>query len=309
MQTPILIAAICGFAATLLNMAPLTGHALGFMVSMVAPMPIFLAGLMQGWVYTAIAGAIATGVTLAVAGEMAGLIFAVSVAVPAIVLVRQALLAQDDGTGTMVWYPVNRLAWWLVGLGAMIGVVLSMVLADGLLDQVLEPVIDMADPDGRIDAAGREALMTAMNRVAPAVVAASLVLTIVLNGAWAQRMAERMGRAVRPRMVFTDLQLPVSGAVALALCVLGSMLAPGEIGQVAVIGASMLGLLFVLQGFAVVHLKARNRANGVLMLGGTYLIVLFTMPVLGPIPLIFIMLLGIADSFMTIRPQTPGAGT
>ncbi len=309
MQSRWLITAMCGLAAAICNLAPLTGNAMGFMLSMVAPMPIFAAGLMQGWPHALFAGLLAIGANLLVGGDQQAMLFGATVAVPAILLVRQALLAQQDQDGNLIWYPVNRLAYLMALLGTGMGIVTIIVLGQGAFDAVAGAMIDMVDTEGQIDASGRAQLVEGLNRVAPAVIAASLVVTLVINAAFAQRIAERLQRAVRPALLLTSLRLPVFMTGLLAALVLVSSFLDGLPGQVALIGATMVGLLFTLQGLAVIHLFARARPNGVLMLAFTYLIVLFTMPVLGPIPLLFIMLLGIADTFLNVRPSPPAAGT
>lgn len=108
MSGSLVIAAACGLAAALCNLAPLSGTPGGLMLNMVAPLPIFLAGLMQGWLFSLVAGLVAGAITLAVGGPVTAAIFCGIAAVPATVLVRQALLAQQTAEGDLEWYPADR---------------------------------------------------------------------------------------------------------------------------------------------------------------------------------------------------------
>lgn len=274
------------------------------MLNMVAPLPIFLAGLMQGWRFSLVAGLVAGAITLAVGGPVTAAIFGGIAVVPATVLVRQALLAQQNDEGELEWYPVQRLGLLLAGIGGVLGLG-AMALLDGeTVAGVVDQAIGMVNTEGQlpqeVTAAVRQTLIAAV----PGFFAASAVLSLILNGAVAQRIAERTGRAVRPRLPLTAMHLPATVAMGFGAAMLLSGLLGGAAGQVAVIAAMVLGLLFTCQGLIVAHLFAR-RSGGVPMIAGLYIAGLAMLFLLGPVLPFILMLLGIADAFFGLRGGRP----
>jgi uncharacterized protein YybS (DUF2232 family) len=299
-----LIAAACGLAAALCNLAPQSGGFGGLMLSMIAPMPIFLAGLLQGWVFSLAAGALAAGTTMALGGVTFGLLFAGMVMIPAALLVRQALLAQNQEEG-LVWYPVTYLAYWVMGIGAAIGLAAAFLLGGEQAADIVDGAFGIVAGDQDIPEDTKSAVRDMLVRSIPAFVAGSAVLSMVLNGAVAQRIAERSGRAVRPKLAFTELRLPAMAAFAMAgLSVAGGLL-PGFPGQLALIGASVAGLMLVMQGLAVAHIFARS-AGGAMPLVGLYVFGFAMLLLMGPILLMALMLLGVTDAFFGLRRRSRG---
>ena len=86
------------------------------------PLPLFLAGLTHGLPAVVIAGAVGTLIS-ALNGLLSGGIYLVTFAAPAVLVVRQALLARPateasanaEVHGDLEWYPAGRLVVWLVG--------------------------------------------------------------------------------------------------------------------------------------------------------------------------------------------------
>ncbi|WP_417515718.1 DUF2232 domain-containing protein [Minwuia sp.] len=306
MSTQLLIAAACGLVAALCNLAPLSGNSGGFMLSMIAPMPIFIAGLMQGWLFSLGAGLLAAAITLGIGGTLPAALFTATVVLPASVLVRQALLAQPDQDGDLVWYPVTRLALWLGGVGVVIGLGAMAVIDAQILDGIVDTALAIVAGESEIPAEVRDRVRDFAVRAVPAFIATSAVLSLLLNGSVAQRIAERTGRAVRPRLVFTDMRLPSVLALGLAVLTLAPLFLTGVAGQVAMILAFMLGMLFALQGLIVAHLYARA-AGGVPLMAGLYIFGLALLLLLGPVLIMTLLLLGIADAFFSLRRRPSGS--
>lgn len=275
------------------------------MLNMVAPLPIFLAGLMQGWLFSLVAGLVAGAITLAVGGPVTAAIFCGIAAVPATVLVRQALLAQQTAEGDLEWYPVQRLGLVLAGIGGVLGLGAMALLEAETVAGVVDQAIGMVNTQGQLPQEVTASIRQALIAAVPGFFAASAVLSLVLNGAVAQRIAERTGRAVRPQMRLTEFRLPASVALGFGAAMLLSGLLGGTVGQIAVIVAMVLGLLFTCEGLIVAHLFARN-SGGVPMLAGLYIAGLAMLFLLGPVLPFILMLLGIADAFFGLRGGRSG---
>src|SRR5689334_13425121 len=106
-------------SAVLLFLAVAMGSVGAVILGNLAPLPLFALGLGAGLMIAAAAGA----TSAALVGLIAGIIPAMGVIVlfvmPAVVLVRSALLSRIDSEGRLEWYPAGRLVTWLVGIGAL----------------------------------------------------------------------------------------------------------------------------------------------------------------------------------------------
>ena len=110
------IAVLCGVVGGSLYLAVVLGSPGALILVYLTQLPLFVAGLWLGIGAAAIAGATATLVLLAASDAMAALLFAAINAVPVVLLVRQALLAQRQEDGTVLWYPPGLLTAWLTAL-------------------------------------------------------------------------------------------------------------------------------------------------------------------------------------------------
>lgn len=311
MSSRVLFAVACGFAAALCNLAPQSGSPGGLMLSLVTPLPLFFAGLTQSWLAAVAAGLVATAVMLGYgfvsgAGMTTALVFLAATAAPVIVLVRQTLLARQDDDG-LVWYPVDRLAWWLGGIGIAFGIAAIVMMETtpfrDTADQVFASLFAGAD----MGAEETESLREGFRRLIPPIFAASSVMLLVFNGVLAQRIAKSTGRAVRPDLPLSEMRLPVSAAIALAVLSLASAFLPGTLSMIGAVGGAVLSALFVLQGLAVAHWLIRNRTRGGATLAVFYMAALFMMFVMTPVLLLTLMLLGVADGFLDLRRRGSGS--
>jgi hypothetical protein len=310
MNARVPIAIACGLAAALCNLAPQSGFPGGLMLSLVTSLPLFYAGLTQSWLWALVAGLVATGVMLAFGGGWMALIFLAATAMPVIVLVRQALLAQPLQDGGLIWYPVDRLAWWLGGIGLLFGLGVFMVMETGPFRETVDQVFQAVFATAEMSETDLARFQEMFRRIIPPVFAGSTMLLLVFNGALAQWIARRSGRAVRAELPLAGLRLPMAAAVALAAASLGSAVIPGDAGLLLAIAAAVLSTLFVLQGLAVAHRLIGSRTGGGGGLAIFYVVALIMLFVLTPLVILMLMLLGVADCFLDLRRRnTSGTGT
>lgn len=275
------------------------------MLSLVTPLPLFFAGLTQNWLWALFAGVVASAVMLAFGGGAPALIFLGATAGPVALLVRQALLARPE-EGGMVWYPVDWLGWWLAGIGFAFGVATMFVMQTAQVDAMLDQIFRALFAETGLGESEMTALQEAFRRLVPAIFASTTIMLLVFNGALAQLVARRTGRAVRPALAMADLRLPVGAAVVLAVVSVASAAVSGVVAQLLLVAAAVLSTLFALAGLAVAHRLIGNRTGGGAALPVFYLAVVFMLIVLTPLLLLTLMLLGVADSFFDLRRRNSG---
>src|SRR4051812_35196349 len=96
-----IIPAGAGVLSALLFLAVGVGTPGSLILGYLAPLPLFAMGLGAGLISAATAGATATALVGAIAGEIPAGTFAVLLVAPVVVLVRQALLSRIDSSGRL----------------------------------------------------------------------------------------------------------------------------------------------------------------------------------------------------------------
>jgi hypothetical protein len=199
------------------------------------------------------------------------------------VLVQRALLSRKAADGGVEWYPPGLLVSWLTALGLLALGVLLLLLASsdggiaGAVQRQIEAMLPMFGPN-------QDAMRPLFEIIAPVVpgmvVAAWMTVTIV-NGALAQAMALRTGRAARPAPDIAATELPRIVAAGLAIMAGLALVGPGALGVVGANATVVLTVPFLVLGFAVVHAATKGlRARG-LLLGGLYAVTaILTWPVI-----------------------------
>lgn len=274
----------------------------GVLFMLLVPLPLFLSGLSLGstavllsattaclalslliaMATTQVAGSLASGLADGV-GIFLGTAF--TLALPVVVLVRQALLNRTNDDGSVEWYPAGLLVMWLTGAGVALlafsfgsllwfgsGESLEAIFAGQLTD-----ALRLVVPDAE-DAQLQEAAATTA-QIGLGLGLDSWLMVIAANGILAQGVLGRFGRNLRPAPDITQFDLPNWLALALAATALVAMLAPGDIGFLARSLVVVLLLPYFFAGLAVVHAACRNRGARTVMLTIFYIIlILFAWP-------------------------------
>ncbi len=243
-----------------------------------APLPLLLVGLGLGTKAGAVAGV--TGVIIAglTGGATTAGLYGLLDALPAALVVRQALMQRPTGpAGSVQWYPVGSILGWLTVLGA--GIFLTAVLAshaigeagiEGSVSTYLDRAVTIMVP-----ALGETERATAVARFTPLfpgfVVASWLVMTAV-NGALAQAVLVRMGRGLRPRTALADLKLPEWMSVLLVASAAVALLGPGELEYIGRNLVIILVVPFFFLGLAVIHTLARHAVPMAMLLAVFYFV-------------------------------------
>jgi Predicted membrane protein (DUF2232) len=303
----ILTALAAGLISAVLVLYPVGGLMLAF-----AHAPLFAAGLTSGTKAAALAGATATAVWVVFLSSR-GLLLGVLFAVPAWLLVRQAMqraAGKDDGA----WCPADRLLSTAVACALVAAAAFWFMMSELFGDPRAEQAVidEMTEALRRFGgtAVAREDVATTVAftlLLMPGVLGAMFLYMLVVNAAIVQSLATRLGRALRPAPRMADLAVP-SWMHALFAIGLFGMVLPGLAVAIGAepptmaprIGAAIVLVLFaafVLGGLAILHTWAERWANrrgglitiylgifvvGPLLLAGTPVLMLFFAGLLEP---------------------------
>ncbi|HYD70382.1 DUF2232 domain-containing protein [Azospirillum sp.] len=308
-----LVAALAGGAVSALFYAAVLFGSVGALIlAYLAPLPLLLAGLWLGPRATAIAGGTAAVLVLLASGSVTALVgYAISAAVPAAFVVRQALLARPTAGGGVEWYPPGLLLMGLTGFGiaaffaAVVWTIGEPGGLEGVLRETLAGMVRAVAPEGgtaaQSGALGPEAFGIA--RLMPGLVVVSWLLMTIINGALAQGLLMRFSRNRRPPMRITAVELPGWLPLAFALAVAGAALLPDPVGFLALNVALVLAVPFSFAGLAVVHAFAGRQKARVALLVGFYLFLfLFGWPI------VVLVGLGVIEQWIGLRRRWANAG-
>ncbi len=264
MSKDMLIALGGGGLSAAASMTFLMGSPLALVFVYLAPLPLLLVGLGLGAKAVAVAGVAGFMVAGLTGGATTAGLYGLLNALPAALVVRQALMQRPTGpAGGVQWYPVGSILGWLTLLGA--GIFLTAVLAgyavgeaglEGSVSTYLDRAFKIMAPAlGAADRANRVAVFTPLF---PGFVVASWLLMTAVNGALAQALLVRMGRGLRPQTPLADLKLPEWMSTLLVASAAVALLGPGELAYIGRNLVIILAVPFFFLGLAVIHALAHR---------------------------------------------------
>ncbi|MCB1515426.1 MAG: DUF2232 domain-containing protein, partial [Hyphomicrobiaceae bacterium] len=239
-------------------------------------------------------------------------------AVPAVVLIYLVTLNRpatapgpdvDPQTG-IEWYPVGRIVIWaaaISGIMALAAMVMISTDVEGLrvevrklIEAVLKAQLEAMNGGKALGEDDLVKLTDVLVYLLPAATALSWMLTILFNLWLAARITLASGRLPRPWPDIPAMRYPRSAPLVLAAASALTFL-PGY----AALGASALSgafyFAYVLMGLAVIHYITRGQPWRPFALWALYAALL----ILNTGVSVLIALLGIADSFVSIRKSPP----
>lgn len=317
MRPELIFAAAAGLCSSLL-FAGITSQTLtGVLLANGTLLPLFAAGLWLGLPGAVVAAGSGLVVTTLLAGIGWTAFFAAAFVVPVLVLTRQALLNRQIA-GDTVWYPSGLLLSWLSGLGGVMALYWMWMLvsdeaAESLRQQLMYflrgspgPSVEQAVPAEAEAARLAEAKVAQLANWAlgylPGMVAASWMLTIIINGALAQLLLRWSSRNLRPSPAMADIQLPLPLVLIFMAMVIVAML-PDRLGDFGRTFALVLGVPVLMQGLGVVHAFAAHVGSTGFMLLAIYLLL-----VISGIALPLVVILGLIEQWAHLRRRIGPAG-
>jgi Predicted membrane protein (DUF2232) len=280
----------------------------------IAPLPLFIAGLSQGWIAAAAGGIIGALALGGLWGAKTGLFFVLATAIGPVLLARLALknrpaqgpASEGEATGGGAqWYPEGRLLLWAAGMaGALLTLVIlalgpdaesfksTLKQAAGQLTQSLSANVP-ADRQGEF-----QRFLDVLVLLAPAASACAWLVAMMINLLLAARIVAASRVSLRPWAPFSSLAFPRSSGLALAAAC-GLSLMPGTAGLVGMVFAAPLLTAFAILGLAVIHHLLLGHAARVPLLAGLYGVLILLSWIL-VLPLIA---LGLAELGLKLRAR------
>ena len=272
-----------------------------------APLPLFAMGLGPALISAATAGATATVLVGFGAGLIPALTFAALLVIPAVLLIRQALLSRIDPDGRLEWYPPGRLVAWLTFIGAALFLATTLFLSGGRsVEERLRGWLT-ALFTAYLGGAPPAELQWPIDLISayPSIIVVFVWMTMIaLNGILAQGLLARFQHNLRPSPVIGAIELPrVVGAVT----ALAALLAATAGGWLEFAGRNllvMLGFAFFFAGLGVVHGLLRNAGQPHLALIGFYVFLLAFL--WSGWPVLLLALIGLVDHWVHFRRRFGG---
>lgn len=276
--------------------------------ALVAPLPLFAAGLGHGLTAVVVAAIAATAAVAFAAGWARAGLYAVTDAVLVVGMVRFALLNRPTTDGGTEWYPPGYIlaGLTLYGVAAFVGLALMLGSGEQGLEASLSEFLDgfrqALAGSGQANPAAERVLAT-LKRVIPSLVIGWWIIIMAVNAVLAQKILVRVGHALRPS---PDLAATSPPAWLLAVAVAATAVAlvgSGWPGFVATNVALILCVPYLLTGLAVIH-AVSGRWNGRLAI----LIAMYLLLVLFGWPLVVVTGLGMLEHWVGLRQRFAGPG-
>lgn len=285
-----------------------TGSPIAIFVAYLSQMPLYAVALGLG--ASAAGTAVVAGailVALAGGGLAAGGLFAISNAVPVMIIAYLALRQQPGPDGNPIWYPPGYILGWLATAGTiMLAIVILYMESTGVGVEArarafFEPIFEQffkQFEQGTTDQAQIDAAITSIARFLPAAATTSWLLMTIVNALLAQMLLVRTGRNLRPSGRFDDLEvqnwIPLAMIVLLLLAFLG-----GTLGSIGRNGILVMALPFFFVGLAVIHALSRRWSGRGFILFGVYFLLLVMTGWIATL----VMILGLADRWISLRQR------
>jgi hypothetical protein len=261
---PLLIGAAAGaVAAAILSVGSAVPPVLSFLLFVLSPLPLMLAGLGWGPVAGLMAAAACVLAIASFAGPPPAIVIALSIALPATTLAYVGGMARIDNGQAREWYPLGHilfLATAMVAAGfAALGVYVDFPAASSELSAELVKRLAAAGPAFSSDPAATTALANSVVNLAPFQLPASWLLVVMGNFWLALSVSRRSGVFRRPKDDWpSSLKMPAGALPPFALAMAGTFLG-GGLGMIAWCVAGAFSTAFVITGFAALHRMSRGK--------------------------------------------------
>ncbi|MGE3769905.1 MAG: DUF2232 domain-containing protein [Bdellovibrionales bacterium] len=278
----------------------------GILCAYLCILPIYLAALAGGRGPAITATAFSLLAVFLQQGGMAAAIFALMFAVPAMVVGRVSLIRLQGN-----WVDGGIVLQTLLVIGSLLVLFAAMMVSThegGLaasLAKVAESYVDVfqqMNPEMTPEQA--QQMTEVFTRALPSIIICSWFFVQLVNLGIAQWVANEIGKAQRPVIKASALELPNYISVAFVLFALAPYVTDSNVGMVTGTIAVLLGVGMALVGLAILHLmidgfmrrRNWNRALRVAVFVFYYLVMMVVQ-----VPLFLALALGLADPWLKFR--------
>jgi len=306
-----------GLAAALLFCVTVKGTPVAMALAYLAPLPIMISALGWGLDANAISSIVAGAVVAGVIDPGSGLIFWLTVALPAALLsglaATNSLNPSDRGNPPAM--PFRASLGLLTILAAALGALVSagalgvMIFVNGgfvkavaSFRAMLEPTLQeaMGGGIGLPEDLGTEDVARLIIRYAPAAIAASTTLMLLLNLYAAGRIVQLSQRLNK---VWADIpasyKLPAPLTLVAVAATAAWIFAPDPYNPFAAALSAPLILIFALQGLAVLHALSRRAPGRVALIIALYFAFFLAPRWVGSA----LAIIGLAESLLSLRTR------
>lgn len=309
----LLIGLGAGAASALLFASIISGSPLAILLFYLSALPLMLAAIAWSHMAGLFALLFAALALAAMLTSWIAFVYLAAIAVPAYVLAYLAMLGREvaPASGTapsqMEWYPVGRLILWAAYIAFALATFVVLQFGTSFeeyqkeIRATFERVLRLqariaADQPLKLPGVQNpEQFLNTLVAIMPAAAAVLSMLTSIVNLWLAGRVARVSGRLRRPWPDLNEISLPMAAAILLAAALAVSF-ASGMPGFIAAIAVALLFVAYAMAGFSVLHAITRSAGARTWILAGAWLSVML----LGW-PLLFVAILGIADSVFDLR--------
>lgn len=303
-----------GIASAVLFLSVSTGTFIGvFVLFLLAPLPITIAGFGWGSISAGVAALAGDSVVAIVGAPRPALLYLAAFGFPAALLSFLTLLrrktADDAQRQSAAWYPIGSVLAWLAalaGLLAVLGLLSTATSVEGLRN-VMRGVLDHMLASGN----GPPGLDTQLDGAQTTIIVEVLVAAMIWTTApmimaitgfnlWAGAHVSRIsGRLERPWPDLAAIVLPRLVPALLSAAIVASFFTgiPGIIGASV---ASAFLFAYTLVGLAIVHHVTRGLPVRPIVLALVYTALLFLFVPAAPV----LALLGIAEPFSPLKRRS-----
>ncbi len=315
----IFIAIGAGLTAAALHATVVTGSPAAVVLFILAPLPLFLAGLGWGPVVAA-AGGLTGAIALAVAiGLKQGVAFIIPTAIAPVLLSHLALISRpvqavgaaegEAADSDVEWYPEGRLILWCAAITCALMIAAIFVIgggADGfhaaVNSRLDEGIAIISDRISEAELARLRQWSQVFSKIAAPLAASILLLSTLFNMWVASRVLTVSARSPRPWAPFGSYALPRTASLALSGAALAAFL-PGTLGLIGWTALSLMITTFTIIGLATLHGLTMGNPMRVFILSSVYL-ALFVLSWVIMLPLV---ILALADMMLKLRQRRAAA--
>ncbi len=255
MQRNALISVAAGLLSAVLYLS-IKWSILGTLLFMFSPLPLFATGLGLGLAAGAVA-ALAAMIAVALVTEFTGMVvFAIAYAVPALMVVRFALLNRMAEDGTTEWYPPGQMLAWiaLFGIGAFAAAAVFTGTGTGGLRAEISSYVDTMRGLSGQSSDSVDQVFATIKLIFPVIVTTWWMIIMVVNGVLAQKMLERRGLNRRPGPDLRTTALPPWLAGVMVAATVAALLGSEWLEFLGINIALILCVPYFFVGLAVLHM-------------------------------------------------------
>lgn len=315
MNATLLIAIACGLASALMYVSLAGQSFIAFVLFMLAPLPLFIAGLGWGAYAAALAAATGGAIISAVLGGWTAINFTLMTAAAPIILSHLALLSRSPQAGAdepAEWYPQGRLAAMATLLAAS-GASATLAISGAHTPEFKAALLKFFDTaqfrdvlvqPGRLSETEITAVFDLVANVFTPALAGAVLTMASLTCLWlAARIVARSGRLARPAPHLPSLEYPQFLRFA-AIASIALTFAPNPMNYYALCFVGALTIAYFIVGMIVLWRLSRGASLQPFLMAA----VLLSVPLL-IWPAVIIALIGMADHIFSLRARISPPGS